>query len=93
MNKLFVYGIFLSEHNRLAYGMANPVYATVKDYITVGNVIVQAIKVPSIGAALTGLVVDVDPTRWGDIDSLEAGYARVIIKTTDGQFAYMYTAK
>lgn len=90
MDKLFVYGIFLDEQNRQAYGMSNPHYATVRDYITIGGHIVQAVKVNSIGASLTGLLVDIDPEYWKRLDLLESGYDRIKIVTTDGVEAYMY---
>lgn len=88
-----MYGIFLSEHNRREFGMSSPVYATVLNYATFGGSIVEAIHIPNAGLSLTGLVVDVDPSRWGDIDSLEGGYDRSIVTTTDGETVYMYTGK
>jgi gamma-glutamylcyclotransferase (GGCT)/AIG2-like uncharacterized protein YtfP len=93
MNKLFVYGIFLDEGNRQAYGMSNPVYATVKDYVTFGHSIVRAAPVAKEnGASLTGLLVDVNPEKWADIDDLEYGYRRTMVTTTRGEKAYMYAA-
>lgn len=88
--KLFVYGIFLSEYNRQAYGMTNPEYATVKDYATFGGYIVQAVHIPESGLSLTGLLVTPNEEQWGRVDALEAAYDRVIITTTDGDRAYMY---
>ena len=90
MDKLFVYGIFLDERNRNAYGMSNPHYATVAGYITIGSRIVQAVRADGLGAALTGLLVDVEPDQWPRIDMLESGYDRITITTTDGIEAYMY---
>ena len=92
-NRLFVYGIFLSERNRRLYGMRNPEYATVRDYLTVGDVIVEAVKVKNAGLALTGLVVDMDPRKWESLDALEGGYNREIVTTTDGERVFMYVGK
>jgi len=88
MDKLFVYGIFLDEGNRNAYGMSNPHYATVPNWATVGGYIVEA--VPCKGATLTGLLVDMDETRWERLDQLERGYIRTTVQTTEGINAYMY---
>lgn len=93
MNKLFVYGIFLDEYNRRMYGMSNPRYATVLHYATVGYHIVKAVKIEGTSLALSGLIVDVDPSRWGDIDQLEGGYERIRVKTTNGDEAYMYAER
>lgn len=95
MNKLFVYGIFLSERNRWDYGMTNPQYATVKGYATFGGRIVEAVYVGDVwpNACLTGLIVDADPTQWKDLDALEYGYDRIRITTTSGEEAWMYVAK
>lgn len=93
MDRLFVYGIFLNDYNREAYGMSNEAYATVKDFLTVGDRIVEAVYVPDVGLALTGLTVDVDPTHWDDIDRLESNYDRVIVSTTGGEKLNMYTRK
>lgn len=94
MNKLFVYGIFLDGYHRNNYGMTNPTYDTVLDYITLGDRIVSAYPVDAeYGTALTGLVVDMNPDNWADLDRLESGYNRVIITTTGGQQAYMYVGK
>lgn len=90
VEKLFVYGIFLDENNRNHYGMENPSYDTVKDYITVGDHIVRAIKLGGYGASLTGLLVDVPTRRLPAIDSLEAGYARIKVNTSSGFEAFMY---
>lgn len=92
-DKLFVYGIFLSQRNRDRYGMVNPVYDTVKDYATVGEHVVEAIHVPNMGLALTGLVVDMPVDRWPSLDALEAGYVRREVTTVTGETAYMYMAK
>lgn len=92
-NKLFVYGIFLDQSDRDAYGMTNPQYATVKDYLTVGSYIVQATHVPGIGLALTGLLVDMNPAGWQELDMLEGAYDRVRVSTTMGKRAWMYVAK
>lgn len=91
MNKLFVYGIFLDKGNRDNYGMSNPTYATVEGYATVGGRIVWAVEDKMY--TLTGLLVDVNPRAWKAIDSLERGYDRVKVKTTNGQRAYMYVVK
>lgn len=90
MNRLFVYGIFLGEYQRQSYGMSNPQYATVLDYATFGHSIVQAEKIAGVGFSLTGLVVDVDPECWRDIDALEGAYKRIKVKTTRGEEVYMY---
>lgn len=97
MDRLFVYGVFLSKYNRDRYGMSNPRYATVKDYATFALMqrggIVEAARVTGLGLEMTGLIVDVDPTRWDDIDSLEHGYDRVQIVTTANERAYIYVRK
>jgi len=93
LNRLFVYGIFLGEDGRKAYGMSKPQYDTVPGYLTVGDYIVQAIKIEDQRIRLTGLRVDVDPDYWGKIDDLEAGYDRVKITTTNNQDCWMYVAK
>lgn len=90
-NRLFVYGIFLDEVNRDYFGMSNPEYATVKGYATVGGSIVSAVEDERY--TLTGLVVDVDPIKWSAIDSLESGYNRIKVTTTDGETVYMYEGK
>lgn len=95
-NKLFVYGIFLGERMRDSYGMTNPTYATVRGYATFGNHIVQATHIEGseeVGLELTGLVVDVDPDRWHDVDRLEAGYDREVITTSHNEQAYIYVSK
>ena len=91
--RLFVYGIFLDEDNRKEYGMSNPRYTTVAGYITVGGGIVQAVPVQSREIALTGLVVDMDSTRWARLDRLEGGYDRIKVKTHGGEDAWMYAAR
>ena len=88
-----MYGIFIAEHNRDAYGMSNPEYATVADYLTVGHHIVEAQKVEGVGLALTGLTVDVDPRHWGRLDALEGGYDRITVQTEDGEPVWMYASK
>lgn len=97
MNRLFVYGIFLSKTRRDEYGMSNPRYATVKDYATFGVTqdghIVEAARVTGLDLVLTGLVVDVDPTRWENIDSLEGGYDRIRVVTTEREEVWMYVRK
>lgn len=95
-NKLFVYGIFLGENMRNSYGMTNPVYATVPGYATFGHHIVQATHLEGseeMNLELTGLLVDVDPTHWAQIDSLEAGYDRAVITTSRNEKAYIYVSK
>lgn len=96
MNELFVYGIFLSENMRKDYGLSNPEYAVVADYVTVmiGSSIVQAYPIDSsLHIGLTGLLVDVDPNKWDALDRLEGAYQRITIMTTDGDEAYMYVAR
>lgn len=92
LNRLFVYGIFLDAHNRLAYGMSNPLYTTVNGWATVGSGIVQAVKAP-YEYALTGLIVDVDSSCWGKLDRLESGYERILVTTVDNEQAYMYAER
>lgn len=91
-NRLFVYGIFLGQRTRDRYGMSNPEYATIPGYITVGEHIVQAVKVDAPGIALTGLTVDIDPEYWSRIDALEGGYDRRLVETDSGEEVYMYVA-
>lgn len=94
MNKLFVYGIFLDERNRAHYGMSNPQYDVVAGFLTMGAHIVQAVPIPERpDIALTGLVVDVDPSYWGRIDRLEGAYDRVTITTVNSVQAYIYVGK
>lgn len=93
LNKLFVYGIFLGKGAREAYGMSNPGYATVPGFITVGGQIVEAIRVDSDKVMLTGLLVDVDPSKWERIDKLESNYDRIKVKTYTRIEAWMYVAK
>lgn len=93
MNRLFVYGIFLDAQNREDFGMTNPMYRTVKNYATLGNEIVSAVFVDNANVALTGLLVDVDPRMWPDIDALESGYDRITVTTTSGEEAYMYAGR
>lgn len=93
-NRLFVYGIFLGQDMRERYGMANPKYATVPNYATFGEHIVQAVYIEGAGdLALTGLTVDVDPTCWDRLDALEAGYDRALVTTDNDEQVYMYVAK
>lgn len=92
-NVLFVYGIFLNQTQRTAYGMSNPRYATIADYATFGEGIVQAFHIPNSNLGLTGLVVDVDPARWKELDRLESGYTRVKVKTNSGLECWMYVGK
>lgn len=92
-DQLFVYGIFLSERNQQDYGMSNPEYDVVADFVTVGGYIAQAVPVePGTGVILTGLVVEVDPQYWKEIDNLEAGYERIIVNTNAHGQAHMYVA-
>lgn len=92
LNRLFVYGIFLGDTMRRSYGMENPRYATVKNFVTVGSHIVQAVKVDAAsGVALTGLIVELpEDYNWGPLDALEGGYDRIIVRTESGDEAYMY---
>ena len=90
--KLFVYGIFLDEMNRLYYGMENPSYDTVRGYITVGDSIVTAVPSTIIGSSLTGLLVDVPVSSFPRLDLLESGYDRIKVTTTSGFEAFMYAA-
>jgi gamma-glutamylcyclotransferase (GGCT)/AIG2-like uncharacterized protein YtfP len=94
LQKLFVYGIFLDENNRRAFGMHNPEYAVVADYATytIGGSIVMAYHVPGAGLGLTGLVCDVEPSKWERLDQLEGAYDRITITTKDGERAWMYVA-
>lgn len=92
MNRLFVYGIFLDAHNRLVYGMSNPAYTTVSGWATAGSYIVQAVKAPK-EYALTGLVVDVNPSFWDKLDRLEGGYERILVTTVDNEQVYMYAER
>jgi gamma-glutamylcyclotransferase (GGCT)/AIG2-like uncharacterized protein YtfP len=92
-NKLFVYGIFLDEYMRTQYGMKNPQYATVLDYATYGHYIVKAYYAKGYNLALTGLLVDMNPELWEQLDNLEASYDRVLVTTTNSVQAYMYTAR
>lgn len=92
-NRLFVYGIFLAQRNRDHYGMTNPEYATVPGYATFGDYIVEAVHISAPGLALTGLTVDVDPTRWEHIDRLENGYDRKLVITSNQEEVYMYVSK
>lgn len=88
--KLFVYGIFLDESRRDRFGMTKPYYSTVPGYITRGSGIVQAVEVEDKQIALTGLLVDMDSSRWAPLDALEGGYDRVKVSTHDGVQAWMY---
>ncbi len=88
LNRLFVYGIFLDKSARDSMGMSNAYYTTVRDYVTVGGGIVTAYR--HEGFCLSGLIVDVDPSFWQQIDMLESGYERKKIITTDGEEAWMY---
>lgn len=72
--------------------MTNPKYETVPGYITVGHHIVQAVPVESDGIRLTGLVVDMDPDKWGALDNLEGGYDRILVETTSKEMVNMYVA-
>lgn len=90
VEKLFVYGIFLADYNRQRYGMEDPSYETVPGYITVGGHIVQAVPSDVEGASLTGLLVSIPRRNLPNLDMLEAGYDRVIVKTTGGFDAFMY---
>lgn len=91
--KLFVYGIFLDEGNRASFGMSNPEYRTVSGYLTKGSRIVSAYPVEDKRVALTGLLVDMDSSRWEPLDRLEGGYNRVKVTTTSGEKAWMYEGK
>lgn len=93
-SKLFVYGIFLGTSTKEHYGMTNPVYAVVRDWLTTekGGSIVEAVPAPKgYGIALTGQVVDVEPSNWASIDRLETGYRRIRVTTSNGT-AWMYAA-
>lgn len=89
--KLFVYGIFLDKKNREWYGMSNPVYDTVINYVTIGDIIVHAEEKIGYGYALTGLLVDMDVSGWERLDRLESGYDRIKIVTTSGEEARIRT--
>ena len=86
-DKLFVYGVFLCPKWRDEYGMTNPRYATVRGYATIGNHIVHAVEDEKY--TLTGLIVDVEPSMWEQIDYLEGAYDRIEIKTARGDACYM----
>lgn len=90
MDKLFVYGIFLGDNQRVAFGMVNPRYAVVHGYKTVriAQDIVEAVR--DDGADLTGLLVDIPRAYLDDLDSLERGYTRVKEKTLRGEKCWMY---
>lgn len=90
---LFVYGIFLDASNREWFNMKNPRYDTVPDFVTKGSSIVQAVYAPDQDLALTGLVVEPDPTKWDKLDALEGGYDRIKAITTTGTWCYMYAQK
>lgn len=92
IEKLFVYGIFLSEINRKLYSMENASYDTVKGFITVGSRIVKAISTDTLNACLTGLLVDIPTKKLPALDALESGYDRIKVKTTSGFEAYMYAS-
>lgn len=105
-NKLFVYGIFLSEGMRKDFGMTNARFATVKGYATVGvpgslGNIVEAIRV-SKDFYLSGLIVDVPPkvitpqgvmSNWERLDRLEGSYDRKMVTTAEYDKCWMYVAK
>lgn len=104
MNRLFVYGIFLDEFMRDKFAMTDPHYATVRGWATKGGSIVRAVA--DNNYTLTGLVVDVSPYKdfqyadttysvdnWMALDSLEAGYDRIVVTTTDGEDCWMYISK
>lgn len=74
------------------YGMYNPRYTTVPGYITVGGGIVEAVEVGNQSIALTGLLVDMDSSRWANLDALEGAYDRKKVTTHDGE-AWMYVGK
>lgn len=94
LNTLFVYGIFLGAYNRHAYGMSDPVYDVVGGYATTirGGNIVQAVQTYCDGVTfgLTGLLVEVDPRYWQQIDDLEYGYDRIKVTTVGDEEAWMY---
>ena len=95
-HRLFVYGIFLNQRTRDRYLMSHPEYAVVPNMATyhLYDDIVQAYVVdPQCGAALTGLLVTVDPTMWGAVDKLEQGYERRLVETTHQEKAWIYAAK
>lgn len=80
MSKLFVYGIFLNKDSRERFNMTNPEYCTVRGYATKGGQIVSAVKDDRY--TLTGLLVDIPDDMWGNLDSLERGYDRIVVETT-----------
>lgn len=93
-DRLFVYGIFLDKAARKRFGMTNAFYTTVQHYATFGHSIVTARKMPSDKwYSLSGMIVDIDPVYWDELDALERGYDRVIVKTTDAGQAWMYIGK
>lgn len=91
-DKLFVYGIFLGEKLRNMYGMSNPRYGVIRGLTTIllGGNIVGAYRVENEDIALTGLIVDVNPTYWQEIDDLERGYTRTEAITESGERVWIY---
>lgn len=57
-------------------------------WATVGGYIVMA--VPCEGATLTGLVAEVPDSSVNRLDSLERGYSKITVTTTDGEDVKMY---
>lgn len=92
--KFFFYGVFLEKAAREQYRITDePRYATVKNYLTVGDYIVQATSISSnANAALSGIIVDVPEESIERLDELERSYDRVTIETTYGERAEMYVA-
>ena len=92
--KVFVYGIFLSNRRQDDYDMeeVRP-YTTVKDFVTVGDSIVQARYIPDHQYALTGKVVEIPVENMPELDRLESGYERVVVETTSGDTAFMYAER
>jgi len=93
VNRLFVYGIFLSERTGSIYDFKYVGYGIVRDMATQANgssSIVQAVPAP--GLALTGLIVEVPEEKWDRLDRLEHGYKRIWVHTSEG-LAWMYASE
>lgn len=93
MDKLFVYGIFLSEKARNSWNMTNPEYAVVHGYKTVCKQLDIVEAIPDEEADLTGLLVEITPYGWESLDQMESGYDRIEVETTLGEACYMYVRK
>lgn len=90
----FFYGIFLSRDQRERLGaFGEPIYDTVRDYITLGHRIVWAVEVDhDIEASLTGIVLEVPENSIPLLDTIETGYKRITVRTTGRREVQMYVA-